>query len=63
MHAALRKVFPVISRAEDLEAALEEVLGTDKYEKEIQRFQGQLYASKEDYKKFIQDTVQDLVNR
>lgn len=63
MYAELRKVFPVISRAEDLEAALEEVLGTDKYEKEIQRFQSQLYASKEDYKKFIQDTVQDLVNR
>ena len=63
MHAALRKVFPVISQAEDLEAALEEVLGTDQYEKEILRFQSQLYASKEDYKKFIQDTVQDLVNR
>ena len=63
MYAELRKVFPVISRAEDLEAALREVLGTDKYEKEILRFQSQLYASKEDYKKFIQDTVQDLVNR
>ena len=63
MYAELRKVFPVISRAEDLENALEEVLGTDKYEKEILRFQSQLYASKEDYKKFIQDTVQDLVNR
>ena len=63
MYAELRKVFPVISRAEDLENALEEVLGTDKYEKEILRFQSQLYASKEEYKKFIQDTVQDLVNR
>lgn len=63
MYAELRKVFPVISRAEDLEATLQEVLGTDRYEKEILRFQSQLYASKEDYKKFIQDTVQELVNR
>lgn len=63
MYAELRNVFPVISRAQDLEAALQEVLTTDRYEKEILRFQSQLYASKEDYKKFIQDTVQELINR
>ena len=63
MYAELRKIFPVVEKAEDLKAALHEVLGTDRYEKEILQFQDQLYASKEDYKKFIQDTVQELVNR
>lgn len=40
MYAELRKIFPVVEKAEDLKAALHEVLGTDRYEKEILQVSG-----------------------
>jgi len=62
MHYKIKKIFPVISHASELGAALQEVESTDKYDKEIQRFQEQLYVSQEDYKKFIRNVVSELIN-
>ena len=60
MYYEIKKTFPVIYKAEELKSALEELEATDQYDKEIQRFQDQLYTSQEDYKKFIQGVVREL---
>lgn len=63
MYYEIKQVFPVISKADELEAALQDVEYTDKYDREISRFQEQLYVSEEDYKKFIKDVVSELTDR
>ncbi|MBS6396225.1 MAG: CDP-glycerol glycerophosphotransferase family protein [Clostridiales bacterium] len=63
MYYEIKKKFPVIAKAKELPDALEKIEHTDKYDKEIARFQEQLYVSKGDYKKFIQSVTSELVNR
>lgn len=60
MYYEIKQVFPVIASAGELAQALREVEHTDRYDREIERFQEQLYVSKEDYKKFIEGVVREL---
>lgn len=60
MYYEIKQIFPVLKNVNQLEDALQEVENTDKYDKEILRFQDQLYVSKEEYKQFIQDVVIEL---
>lgn len=63
MYYEIKHIFPVISRVDELGAALREVEENDRYEKEIRRFQEQLYVSREDYRKFVRGVVSELVDK
>ena len=60
MYYEIKQIFPVLKEVNQLEDALQKIENTDKYDKEILRFQDQLYVSKEEYKRFIQDVVMEL---
>ncbi len=63
MYYEIKQTFPVLKDVKQLEQALKELEHSNQYEKEIKRFQDQLYVSKEDYQTFIQDVVSELTGK
>lgn len=61
MYYEMKQIFPVLKDVSELERALQEVENSERYEREIKRFQEQLYVSKEDYKTFVQNVVMELI--
>lgn len=63
MYYEIKQTFPVIDRAEELGPMLRKMEREDKYDQEIRRFQEQLYVSREDYRSFIRNVVEELTEQ
>ena len=60
MYYEVKHTFPVINSAYELEEKLKKIEGDTSYNEKMQRFQDQLYVTREDYKKFVQNVVAEL---
>ena len=60
MYYEVKHTFPVINNACELEEMLKKIEGDTSYNEKMQRFQDQLYVTREEYKKFIQNVVIEL---
>ena len=60
MYYEAKHIFPVIKSPYELEHALDMVEHDSSYDDAVREFQDQLYVSREDYKKFIQNVVEEL---
>lgn len=61
MYYEIKQIFPVIQKARELGPMLEKMEQEDKYDREIRRFQEQLYVSKEEYRTFIRNVTKELI--
>jgi hypothetical protein len=56
----VKKQFPVLSRAEDLEQALEQVLHVPAFEQMVEKYRQELYMSAEDYRQIIRSVTKEM---
>lgn len=57
----VKKTFPVVKNAGELEAALKQVLEGAVFEQMVERFQEELYVSSEEYKKRVRKVTEEMI--
>lgn len=63
MHYELKQIFPILDNVSQIEETLKLVEETVDYEEHIKRFQEQLYVSQDEYRKFIRNIVEELIQK